>query len=119
MQPSILHYETYKKISDQIKRKDILAEIHFAGAVADIFHRFLLLFQKDEPLIHTLHSECVSLDFTIMGEFLNCYMKSWLHKSYLVPELHVVTNYMRKNLFSLKIVKVLLMYFSQNINQEF
>ena len=65
-----MHYETYKKISDQIKRKDILAEIHFVGAVADIFHQFLLLFQKDEPLIHTLHSECVSLDFTIMGRFL-------------------------------------------------
>ena len=36
---------------------------------------------------------------------------------YLVPELHVVTNYMIEIL--VENVKVLLMYFPQNINQEF
>ena len=59
-----------KKISDQIKRKYILVEIHFVAPVADIFNRFLLLFQKDEPLIHILHSKCVSLVLTIMERFL-------------------------------------------------
>ena len=29
-----------------------------------------MLFQKDEPLIHILHSECLSLVLTIMGRFL-------------------------------------------------
>ena len=30
---SILHYETYKKISDQIRRKYILGQIHFVGYI--------------------------------------------------------------------------------------
>ena len=59
-----------KKISDQIKRKYIFAEIHLVVAVVDVFNRFLVLFQKDEPLIHILHSECLSLVLTIMGRFL-------------------------------------------------
>ena len=42
--------------------KDILAEIHFVAAVADIFNWFLL--------IHILHSECVSLVLTVMERFL-------------------------------------------------
>ena len=37
-QPSILHNKIYKKISDLIKCKDILAEIHFVATVADIFN---------------------------------------------------------------------------------
>ena len=49
-QPSILHNKTYKKISDQIKCKDILAGIHFVAAVADIFNGFLVLFQKGRTI---------------------------------------------------------------------
>ena len=41
-------------------------------------------------------------------------MPRWVQKSYLVPELHVVTNYMIEILFLVKNVKVLLMYFPQN-----
>ena len=69
-QPSILHYKTYKKISDLIKPKYILKKIHSVGAVADMFNWFFVLFQKDEPLIHRLHLECVLLVFAIMGRFL-------------------------------------------------
>ena len=69
-QPSILHNRTYKKINDQIKSKDILAEIHFVVAVADIFSQFLVLFQKDKSLTHILNSECVSLVLTIRRRFL-------------------------------------------------
>lgn len=57
-QPSILHNKRHKKISDQLKHKYFLAEIHFVAAVADAFSRFLLvLFQKDELSIHMLHAE--------------------------------------------------------------
>ena len=69
-QPSILHKKTYKKISDLVICKDILVEIHCVVTVADIFNRFLVLFQKGEPLIHVLHSECMSLVLTIMRRFL-------------------------------------------------
>ena len=46
-------------------------------------------------------------------------MLSWPQKSYLLPELHTVTNYMKKTLFLEKIVKVVLMYFPHNLNQKF
>ena len=69
-QPSILHSKTYKKISDQIKCKDILTQIHFVAAVADIFNWFLVFFQIDKSLIHILHSECVLLVLPIVAIFL-------------------------------------------------
>ena len=61
--------------------KFILAEIHFVAADADIFNQSLVLFQKDELLIHILHLECVT-SFDNSGWF------TW------IPELHVVTSYM-------------------------
>ena len=48
---------TSSLMSQQDKREDILIEIHFLAAVADIFSQFLVLFQKDEPLIQVLHPE--------------------------------------------------------------
>ena len=60
----------HKKISDLIKSKDILTEIHFIGAVADIFNWFFVLFQENEPLLPWLHLKCVLLVFAIMGKFV-------------------------------------------------
>ena len=44
--------------------------IHFLISVASIFSKYLSIFQKDEPLIHILHTECVSLLQQLMGRFL-------------------------------------------------
>ena len=66
----ILHYKIYKKIFDQMKRKDSVTKINFVGAFADMSNWFIVLFLEGEPLIHILHSECASLVFTIMGRFL-------------------------------------------------
>ena len=38
----------------------LLTEIHCVAAVADIFNRFPVLFQKDETSIHMLRSDCVT-----------------------------------------------------------
>ena len=46
-------------------------------------------------------------------------MPSWVQESYLLPELHVISNYIIEILFLVKNVKVLLMYFPQNINHDF
>ena len=44
--------------------------IHFLISVASIFWKYLLIFQKDEPLIHILHTEYVTLLQQLMGRFL-------------------------------------------------
>ena len=64
----ILHYKTYKKIFDQMKRKDSVTKIHFVGAFADMSNWFIVLFLEGEPLIHILHSQCASLSFYNNGK---------------------------------------------------
>ena len=47
-----------------------MTEIHFVGAVADIFNWFFVLFQENKPLLPWLHLKCVLLVFAIMGKFV-------------------------------------------------
>ena len=49
--------EGLEEVSDQVKHKYILAKIGLIAAVASIFNIFLVLLQKDELLIHILHSQ--------------------------------------------------------------
>ena len=62
-------HKTYKRISDQIKYKDILTKIDLVTAVIDIFNGFLGLFQMDESWIMSLTVN-VSLILTVMARFL-------------------------------------------------
>ena len=61
MQKSISSNTLYKKIVEKLKEHQFLPLIHFLISVASFFSKYLLIFQKDEPLIHILHTECVSL----------------------------------------------------------
>ena len=57
-------------IFEKLKEHHFLPLMHFLISVASILSKYLLIFQKDEPLIHILHTECVSLLQQLMGRFL-------------------------------------------------
>ena len=57
-------------IFEKLKEHHFLPLIHFLISVASILSKYLLIFQKDEPLIHILHTEYVSLLQQLMGRFL-------------------------------------------------
>ena len=61
MQKSISFNTLYKKIVEKLKEHQFKTLIHFLISVASIFLKYLLIFQKDEPLIHILHTECLSV----------------------------------------------------------
>ena len=70
MQKSISSNTLYKKIVEKLKEHQFLPLIHFLTSAASIFSKYLLIFQKDESLIHILHAECVSLLQHLKGRFL-------------------------------------------------
>ena len=70
MQKSISSNTLYKKIVEKLKEHQFLPLIHFLISVASIFSKYLLIFQKDEPLVHILHTEYVSLLQQLMRRFL-------------------------------------------------
>lgn len=57
----------YKNISNHLKNSFMKAEVSFVIESAAIFERFLLIFQKDEPLIHILFEEVMELTATVLG----------------------------------------------------
>ena len=69
-QKSISSNILYKKIVKKLKEHQFLPLIHFPISIASIFLKYLLIFPKDEPLIHILHKECGSLLQQLMGRFL-------------------------------------------------
>ena len=70
MQKSISSDTLYKKIAEKLKEHQFLPLIYFLISVASIFSKYVLIFQKDELLIHILHTECDSLLQQLMGRFL-------------------------------------------------
>ena len=58
------------RIVRQLKSKEALAKMHFLISVADIFNLFLVNFQKEEPLIHYLYEQFVSILKNVLGRFI-------------------------------------------------
>lgn len=54
--------------SKSINNKEFHAKAFFADNAAEMFAKFLTLFQKSEPLLHILHSECVPLLKNSLGK---------------------------------------------------
>lgn len=73
----ILHGESgrsdgtiYKRLQENLGKKDFLPKAIFLRNVADLFVDFLTMFQRSEPLLHILYQEMVSLVKKILGRFL-------------------------------------------------
>lgn len=62
--------ERYKRICRKLKDPAVTAQLHFLESLEPVFHPFLTLFQKEEPLVHILHDELSNLVRTIMLRFL-------------------------------------------------
>ena len=60
----------FMRIMRQLNSKAISAKMHFLISVADIFNSFLINFQKEEPLIHILHDQFVSILKIFLGRFI-------------------------------------------------
>ena len=50
-----------------LESKEVEVEIEFLLSIKPIFDEFLTRFQKEEPMIHLLHSNCEKLLKTAMG----------------------------------------------------
>lgn len=59
-----------ERLRKNINNKEFHAKALFVKNAAEMFSKFLTLFQKSEPLIHILHSECVTLVKKVLGRFL-------------------------------------------------
>lgn len=70
----IVQTAQYKNILNQLKNSFMKAEISFVIESAAIFERFLLIFQKDEPLIHILFEEVTELTVTVLGRVCKPYV---------------------------------------------
>ena len=62
--------ESYKRICNAISGNSILLQFHFSISVKQVFDRILGFMQRQEPLIHLLHDECLQLIKTLMQRFL-------------------------------------------------
>lgn len=58
-----------ERLRKTINNKEFCAKALFMKNAAEIFTKFLTLFQKSEPLIHILYSECVTLVEKVLGRF--------------------------------------------------
>ena len=67
---SLKNNERYKRICQKIKNPEIFVHLHFLQNLESVFHPFLTLFQKEEPLIHILYHKLSELLRTIMFRFL-------------------------------------------------
>ena len=56
-EPSIASKPRYVRIRRYLQSHDFLAQLHFLVSVGDVFNRFLMFFQRDEPLIHLLYDQ--------------------------------------------------------------
>lgn len=63
--------ERWRRLSLTLADKTIHAKALFLQNSSDLFTGFLLLLQKEEPLIHILYDELLSLVRKILGRFLN------------------------------------------------
>lgn len=60
----------YKRLRENLSKKDLLATALFLRNVADLFVGFLELFQRSEPLVHVLYEEMVKLSKKVLGRFV-------------------------------------------------
>ena len=62
--------ESYRRICKAIQGKDVLIQMQFLISVKPVFDGILATFQRQEPLIHILHDECLQLARKLMLRFL-------------------------------------------------
>lgn len=62
--------ESYRRICKAIQGKDILMQMQFLISVKPVFDGILATFQRQEPLIHVLHDECLQLARKLMLRFM-------------------------------------------------
>lgn len=60
----------YRRLKENLMKKDLLPKAIFLRNVADVFVEFLTLFQRCEPLLHILYEEMVKLVKRILERFL-------------------------------------------------
>ena len=61
---------SYKRIANLLQVKSIKAQLHFILSVTQVYSKFSVMFQRDEPLIHALYDELRrNLLLIIMREF--------------------------------------------------
>jgi len=64
----IVQTAQFENISNHLKNSFMKAEVAFVIESAAIFERFLLIFQKDELLIHIIFEEVMELTATVLGK---------------------------------------------------
>ena len=67
---SLKKNERYKRICQNLKNPETFVQLHFLQNLESVFHPFLTLFQREEPLIHILYHKLSELLPTIMFRFL-------------------------------------------------
>ncbi|CAN8028885.1 unnamed protein product [Ixodes persulcatus] len=60
----------HSKLAAAFSKKDLYAKVLFLKNCAELFSRFQTLFQKQEPLLHILHAELLSLVQGILSRCL-------------------------------------------------
>ncbi|KAG0440021.1 hypothetical protein HPB47_016432 [Ixodes persulcatus] len=60
----------HSKLAAAFSKKDLYAKVLFLKNCAELFSRFQTLFQKQEPLLHILHAELLSLVQRILSRCL-------------------------------------------------
>lgn len=56
----------YKQIANLLQIKSMKAQLHFISSVTQVYSKFSIMFQREEPLIHALYDELRNLLLTIM-----------------------------------------------------
>ena len=67
---TIIKNDKYIVIKKALESKEVEVEIEFLLSIKPIFDDFLTRFQKEEPMIHRLHSNCEQLLKTAMGKLM-------------------------------------------------
>lgn len=62
--------DRYKRICRKLKDPAVQLQLHFLVNIKPVFDKILGVFQKQEPLVHILHNECLQLVKTLMNRFL-------------------------------------------------
>lgn len=76
--PKLTATSKYLKIVNALKKPTAKAEVQFVVNSAEVFQRFTLKFQRQEPLIHVLYDELRDLLLTLVGR--TC--KAEVHKDF-------------------------------------
>ena len=80
--PALQHLVAVKDALEPWNLQEVEVEIEFLPSIKQIFDEFLTRFQKEEPMIHLLHSNCEKLLKTAMGRLMQS--KAYIDKRYIV-----------------------------------